>query len=1111
MARFTISKVSAMRRFYHSLSWILFAGIFVVACTQVIDSPEFVQENIQPKGNDGTMQKIIITATVEDEIPDTKTMLGPGKADGKFNWTPGDEINLIFGSGYGDVFTTSESFTEPAPRAQFEGYIHAVTGVEAGEEEDLKFWGIFPYNQSNQVVKQDDEYYADIVFPSIQTAFDYDSNTWELGPTYGSWGKDQFPYIGQSGNMLIGFRMIGGGLRFYLTRDDITEIRFRGANYEAIAGECMVKMENGVPSKPTFNSQNSTSEIVLKAPNNGTFKKSEGNTKYYYYLSIPPQVFPDGYVITAYAGAESGVRAFTGERTVTRQKITGWSTVALDDTRYMTWHEVLPQNKEILYTVLNDNSEHTMQVAFNRDGVHHTADDNISNEWDPDRECYVITFDDELIELDDYAFGGAINLKTITLPDRLEVIGNAAFLGTYNLSDIDFGTSLTTIGYRAFLMNGMVGTGLTDIALPPSIRFIGEGAFQSCPDLESITLPEGLQYIGADAFYGCSSLESITLPSTLLGIGVEVQPDANPKNVGTPIAGSHGASPFAYCTNLKAFYGSGANFSTTNGNRYLLSDNDTFLIAGALGSLTTGGTLPSVVEVGENAFRGINGSRINFHIPNSVTTLRKYCFANAGTIMGIDIGNQVAYIMEGAFSNTNCTNGITVKGDNLPSIENNAFANDSQINITGYAAVSNNCLGSGLWLELKQAHRINPSQDQDEIWYHKTDNDNTGLINIDNSLNFGSTDEPAYALEEGFFNPDQFGSFRSSIPVPFEIDAHTAIAVQLFDSVVTEIPAGAFSNQSKLDFVSLSYRTKVINNSAFQSDAELLCFPLGANAYNLNYLGDYAFYNCSKMAFPKEISQLNMTSLTSLGASTFEGCSVFGSSMPDATSTLVMGQIPEVPARAFKGCEKLNRIIINNARLSNDNETADAVNSITAIGMEAFMDCSNLIQINSYALRNEMSINLPGVTTVNAQAFYNCSSLETIALPGIVNLGERAFAFTRSLQTLTLGPNLTAIGLGDSLFYDDDPNQRNESKVTLYLQAANPSFWDDVFGYFILDYCFRYNNVIDNNSLVQADYFKFFKLYIPVEQYQDGYSDYPYALDCFIDNTVSGSGVFPIL
>ena len=44
---------------------------------------------------------------------------------------------------------------------------------------------------------------------------------------------------------------------------------------------------------------------------------------------------------------------------------------------------------------------------------------------------------------------------------------------------------------------------------------IGEGAFSSCPELESITIPENVTTIKSGTFDYCYRLKSITLPAGL--------------------------------------------------------------------------------------------------------------------------------------------------------------------------------------------------------------------------------------------------------------------------------------------------------------------------------------------------------------------------------------------------------------------------------------------------------------------------------------------------------------------------------------------------------------------------------------------------------------------
>ena len=58
------------------------------------------------------------------------------------------------------------------------------------------------------------------------------------------------------------------------------------------------------------------------------------------------------------------------------------------------------------------------------------------------------------------------------------------------------------------------------IFLPPSVRFIREGAFQECRALQTIDLSRALEELGPWAFESCDSLGRILLPDTVCSIGV---------------------------------------------------------------------------------------------------------------------------------------------------------------------------------------------------------------------------------------------------------------------------------------------------------------------------------------------------------------------------------------------------------------------------------------------------------------------------------------------------------------------------------------------------------------------------------------------------------------
>ena len=67
---------------------------------------------------------------------------------------------------------------------------------------------------------------------------------------------------------------------------------------------------------------------------------------------------------------------------------------------------------------------------------------------------------------------------------------------------------VTKINDHAF-----VSSWITGIAIPDSVRSIGDEAFSGCQALEWVEMPENLEYLGAFAFYNCESLVSAEIPA----------------------------------------------------------------------------------------------------------------------------------------------------------------------------------------------------------------------------------------------------------------------------------------------------------------------------------------------------------------------------------------------------------------------------------------------------------------------------------------------------------------------------------------------------------------------------------------------------------------------
>mgnify|MGYP002516407538 CR=1 FL=1 len=58
-------------------------------------------------------------------------------------------------------------------------------------------------------------------------------------------------------------------------------------------------------------------------------------------------------------------------------------------------------------------------------------------------------------------------------------------------------------------------TSLTSIAIPNSVKSIGDWAFLGCESLTSVTIPNSVTSIGYEAFADCTGLTSITYERTV--------------------------------------------------------------------------------------------------------------------------------------------------------------------------------------------------------------------------------------------------------------------------------------------------------------------------------------------------------------------------------------------------------------------------------------------------------------------------------------------------------------------------------------------------------------------------------------------------------------------
>ena len=220
-----------------------------------------------------------------------------------------------------------------------------------------------------------------------------------------------------------------------------------------------------------------------------------------------------------------------------------------------------------------------------------------------------------------------LEITSVKIGSGVTSIGNGAFSGLTNLTGVEISSSVKTIGNYAFYYC----TGLTSIAIPNSVTSIGDSAFGYF-GLTSVTIPDSVTSIGNYTFYG-GSLTSITM-----GLGVA----------------SIGKNAFYGCYYLESVYYTGTieqwcNIDFVDG-------------------------LSNPLHYAHNLY--INNKLVTeLNIPNTVTQIRQYAFADYSKLTSIKIPNSVTSIGDSAFSNcSNLTSVTFAENSQLKSIVEYAFS-----------------------------------------------------------------------------------------------------------------------------------------------------------------------------------------------------------------------------------------------------------------------------------------------------------------------------------------------------------------------------------------------------------------------------------------------------
>lgn len=562
-----------------------------------------------------------ITALTETDYPgNTRTILEvDGEGVGTIYWKPGDEINIFYGNT-GTHYTSQNAVN--ATTAVFS--TSDVIGSTESASENI--WGLYPYNSSATCTGSA----VNTTLPSTQYGVP------------GTFDDDLFITLAHNTSTVLKFYNVCGGIKFSLSRDDITTVTFRGNNNEDIAGDISLAFSE---SLPTVSVTSGEKEITLTPKAGGTFASGE-----YYYIVLNPVTLSSGFTMTFEAtDGSTGTFNYTDKAVIIKRSV--FSKKSNIDT-YAFFRIPIPDN-QIWYTSKNGSA-----IAASASKTYEDWNIILSNAFGDASivsNVYaegkgVLTFDNPVISIGTEAFKMCTNLTSIVLPNSVETIGGYdVFYYCFNLESIYIPDSVTSIGMGAFYRcnklesiyfpdsittlgyNCLIDcTSLTSVRLPRGLTTISGGLFYNCSSLTEIPLPEGITTIETQAFLGCASLGSFTIPDAVTVVSSNMFSGCSSLSSVTLHDGITTIDAFAFrnCVSLSSID---------------IPDSVTEIgwraFTGCTGFTTL--SIPSgVVSVGEEAFYGCSGlSSIVF---NSVTP------PTGGTDMFEDTNNCPIYVPAGS-------------------------------------------------------------------------------------------------------------------------------------------------------------------------------------------------------------------------------------------------------------------------------------------------------------------------------------------------------------------------------------------------------------------------------------------------------------------------------
>lgn len=547
-------------------------------------------------------------------------------------------------------------------------------------------------------------------------------------------------------------------------------------------------------------------------------------------------------------------------------------------------------------------------------------------------------------------------------------IDNCKFDEKTKIGCIQFNDSVTTLS-QIFKDPSRI----ISVDIPSECEIINENTFEGYTNLTDILLPNTLTEICEYAFKDCKSLTSFTIPSSVTKLGEGI---------------------FAGCENIENFYGI---YSNVYKNRVVVYKETLISVAPKNDLDVTGGQIhhisemsPKIKNLGKHCFHGCKKMR-RLDIPKDVININDNAFEGCENLCEMRIYGKINYLGKNIFGEPN-------EGSDDVSILNlrddfKIFVPESELEYySGLEYYSNNLLNKHIY----------PFSTSNDIFiYSEEELKGSGITPVNKE-----------ECANGKYYKLKLSAIASS---KFE---NTTIEKVILGDAVTTIYENAFKNCSKLSYIYLPDSIQSLGNNCFEGCTELtrIHIPSAIQNYgdyfnksneqiyknNIIILGNDIFYKCSKLKefgsyIKKFISDDNRCYVDYNNS---ELKFFAQGSLSDNVTYTIPENIVTIGRSAFRGSEKISKIIIGKKQVSGRNVTY--INKLKNINNYAFEGCKKLSSI----------LGLKNVTNISTGAFMDCVELGEVTLPdGLETISNQAFKNCKKLRINNIPSSVTTLGV----------------------------------------------------------------------------------------------------